>query len=78
VKVATLIVKDMSRLDIEYLEVDRLTEIVFPSYDVRFIAMNDGVDSLYVYGDNEFTPFKNNVIEQTEEQDTPQAPIEVA
>jgi hypothetical protein len=40
--------------------------------------MNDGVDSLYVYGDNEFTPFKNNVIEQTEEQDTPQAPIEVA
>jgi site-specific DNA recombinase len=56
-EVATFIVKDMSRLGREYLEVGRLTEIVFPSYGVRFIAMNDGVDSLY--GDNEFTPFKN-------------------
>lgn len=59
--VATLIVKDMSRLGREYLEVGRLTEIVFPSYGVRFIAMNDGVDSLY--GDNEFTPFKNIINE---------------
>lgn len=58
---ATLIVKDMSRLGREYLEVGRLTEIVFPSYGVRFIAMNDGVDSLY--GDNEFTPFKNIINE---------------
>lgn len=60
-EVATLIVKDMSRLGREYLEVGRLTEIVFPSYGVRFIAMNDGVDSLY--GDNEFTPFKNIINE---------------
>lgn len=45
-EVATFIVKDMSRLGREYLEVGRLTEIVFPSYGVRFIAMNDGVDSL--------------------------------
>ncbi len=60
-KVATLIVKDMSRLGREYLEIGRLTEIVFPSYGVRFIAMNDGVDSLY--GDNEFTPFKNIINE---------------
>ncbi len=60
-EVATLIVKDMSRLGREYLEFGRLTEIVFPSYSVRFIAMNDGVDSLY--GDNEFTPFKNLINE---------------
>jgi len=60
-EVATLIVKDMSRLGREYLEVGRLTEIVFPSYSVRFIAMNDGVDSLF--GDNEFTPFKNIINE---------------
>ena len=46
-EVATLIIKDMSRLGREYLEVGKLTEIVFPSYGVRFIAMNDGVDSLY-------------------------------
>jgi len=51
----------MSRLGRGYLEVGRLTEIVFPSYGVRFIGMNDGVDSLY--GDNEFTPFKNIINE---------------
>lgn len=34
---------------------------MFPSYGVRFIAMNDGVDSLY--GDNEFTTFKNIINE---------------
>ena len=57
---STLIVKDMSRLGREYLEW-AADEIVFPSYGVRFIAMNDGVDSLY--GDNEFTPFKNIINE---------------
>ncbi len=57
-KVATLIVKDMSRLGREYLQVGRYTEIVFPSYGVRFIAVNDGVDSLYE-NTNDFTPFRN-------------------
>jgi len=31
--------EDMSRLGREYLEVGRLTEIVFPIYDIRFIAL---------------------------------------
>ena len=44
-QVETLIVKDLSRLGREYLEVGRLTELVFPSCGVRFIAINDGVDS---------------------------------
>ncbi len=55
--VATIIVKDMSRLGREYLQVGHLTEITFPNFGVRFIAVNDNVDSLY--GDNDFTPFKN-------------------
>ena len=55
--VRTVIVKDLSRLGREYLEMGRLIELVFPSYGVRFIAINDGVDSLY--GDNDFMPFKN-------------------
>ena len=55
--VKTVIVKDLSRLGREYLEMGRLIELVFPSYGVRFIAINDGVDSLY--GDNDFMPFKN-------------------
>lgn len=57
-QVATLIVKDLSRLGREYLEVGRLTELVFPSCGVRFIAINDGVDSLYE-NSNDFTPMRN-------------------
>lgn len=57
-QVETLIVKDLSRLGREYLEVGRLTELVFPSCDVRFIAINDGVDSLYE-SSNDFTPMRN-------------------
>ena len=45
-QVETLIVKDMSRLGREYLQVGQYTELIFPSYGVRFIAVNDGVDTI--------------------------------
>ena len=57
-QVETLIVKDMSRLGREYLQVGQYTELIFPSYGMRFIAVNDGVDSLYE-STNDFTPFRN-------------------
>lgn len=59
--VGTVIVKDLSRLGREYLQTGYYTEIMFPKYDVRFIAVNDNVDS--ANGDNEFAPFKNIINE---------------
>lgn len=56
-KVGTLVVKDMSRLGRNYLEVGQLTETVFPIHNVRFIAVNDSVDS--DNGEDDFTPFRN-------------------
>ncbi len=55
--VENFIVKDMSRFGRDYLQVGQYTELVFPSYDVRFIAIHDNVDS--AKGDNDFTPFCN-------------------
>lgn len=56
--VGTVIVKDMSRFGRNYLEVGLYTEIRFPEMGVRFIAINDGVDSENQM-DNDFTPFRN-------------------
>lgn len=56
-KIKRIIVKDMSRLGRDYLQVGMYTEIIFPDHDIHFIAVNDGVDS--TQGDNEFTPFRN-------------------
>ena len=56
-KVANIIVMDMSRLGRDYLQVGQYTELIFPSMGIRFIAINDNVDSLH--GDNDFAPFKN-------------------
>ncbi len=60
--VGTIIVKDMSRLGRDYLKVGVYTEITFPDAGVRFIAINDGVDSESNV-DNDFTPFRNIINE---------------
>ncbi len=57
-KVAMLITKDLSRLGRNYIEVGNYTEMLFPRWNVRYIAVNDNYDSLYSEG-NEFAPFKN-------------------
>ena len=61
-KVGTIIVKDMSRLGRDYLKVGMYTEITFLEANVRFIAINDGVDSESSV-DNDFTPFRNIINE---------------
>jgi len=55
--ISAVLVKDLSRLGRNYIEVGKLTEEFFPMHDVRLIAVSDGVDS--DEGDNEFTPFRN-------------------
>ncbi len=52
-----VITKDLSRLGRNYLEVGRLTEDFFPRNGVRYIAMNDGIDT--GRDNNDIAPFKN-------------------
>ena len=60
-KVGIVCVKDLSRLGRDYLQTGYYTEVNFPEHNVRFIAINDNVDS--AAGDNEFAPFKNIINE---------------
>ena len=57
-RVENLLVKDLSRLGRNYLQVGYYTEILFPKKGVRFIAVNNNVDSANPT-DNDFTPFLN-------------------
>ena len=61
-KVETVIIKDMSRFGRDYLKVGYYTEIIFPEADVRFIAINNGIDSAN-QEDSDFTPFLNIINE---------------
>ncbi len=56
-KVGVVITKDLSRLGRDYLKTGELIEMTFPDYDVRYIAVNDGVDTFK--SENEFMAFKN-------------------
>lgn len=60
--IKTIIVKDMSRFGRDYIMVGYYTEIFLPQADIRFIAVNDGVDTEYQV-DNDFTPFRNIINE---------------
>ena len=44
-KIQAVIVKDLSRLSRDYLLTGQLTEITFPSKNVRFISLNENLDS---------------------------------
>lgn len=56
--VAVIIVKDMSRFGRDYLKVGFYTEVMFKEKGVRFIAINNGIDSSNQQ-DSDFTPFLN-------------------
>ncbi len=61
-KIGTIIVKDMSRFGRNYLDVGLYTERRFPALGIRFIAINDDVDS-HSNANNDFTPFRNIINE---------------
>ena len=56
-EIKTVVTKDLSRLGRNYLQVGLYTEMIFPKKGVRYIAINDGVDS--VQGDSELSALKN-------------------
>ena len=55
--ISVVIVKDLSRLGRDYVSVGNYTDNYFPEHNIRFIAVNDMVDS--DEGENEIAPFKN-------------------
>lgn len=57
-KINCVITKDLSRLGRNYLESGAYIEIFFPEHNVRYIAVNDGVDTLRAMS-MEITPFRN-------------------
>ncbi|MBE7048020.1 MAG: DUF4368 domain-containing protein [Ruminococcaceae bacterium] len=61
-KVGAIIVKDMSRLGRDYLKVGFYTEVMFVEKNIRFIAINNGIDSAN-QADSDFTPFLNIINE---------------
>lgn len=56
-KVGIVITKDLSRLGRDYLKTGELIELTFPDYNVRYIAINDNVDTFK--SENELMAFKN-------------------
>ncbi len=60
-KINTVIVKDMSRLGRDYISTGELTDVYFPEHFVRFIAINDGYDSMK--GSDDMAPFRHVINE---------------
>ena len=58
-KINCVVTKDLSRLGRNYILTGQYTEIYFPSKGVRYIAVNDNVDSASEGMDNDFTPLRN-------------------
>lgn len=57
-KINMIITKDMSRLGRDYIGTGELIEKYFPSKNIRYIAINDGIDTFIDNTNNDIAPFK--------------------
>ncbi len=67
-KINLILTKDLSRLGRDYIECGKYTDYVFPSLGCRFIALNDGVDTLHK--NNEMIVILKNVMNDLYARDT--------
>lgn len=56
-KINLVLTKDLSRLGRNHIQTSYFIEIFFPNHNVRYISINDNVDTLY--DNNDIAPFKN-------------------
>ncbi len=57
-KINMIITKDMSRLGRDYIGTGELIEKYFPNNNIRYIAINDGIDTFIDNTNNDIAPFK--------------------
>lgn len=58
-KINMIITKDLSRLGRDYVEIGNLLERYFPEKNVRYIALDDDIDTFLDNSNNDITPFKS-------------------
>ena len=58
-KIDLVITKDLSRLGRDYIDTGYYLERYFPTKNVRYIAINDGIDTYKDNGNNDISPFKS-------------------
>lgn len=58
-KINLVITKDLSRLGRDYIDTGYYLERYFPTKNVRYIAINDGIDTYVDNGNNDISPFKS-------------------
>ena len=57
-RINTVVTKDLSRLGRDYIEVGKYLDKYFPLHGVRYIAVNDGIDTESQSSSNDMTPFR--------------------
>jgi DNA invertase Pin-like site-specific DNA recombinase len=58
-RINLVITKDLSRLGRDYIDTGYYLERFFPKANVRYIALNDGIDTFQTNSNNDMSPFKS-------------------